>query len=206
MTARVRISAVPEFQTHHGRDLPDRDRMRIRAMLPAGGASPKRGELSIAMLREVVSHCDEHGAAPVLLPASPGMRAGEADRVRIADVDLEASPAVNEIRPEFSKNRTRREAGVSSEATGAIRSWLAVRGRYLGAACARASRFVAAKSPDDHRLFPFGVGVAEAQWTRAIEAPRLDERGHRAGAEVAVRAAALRGACGTPAPPAGPGS
>ncbi len=107
-TTQTRAAAVLEFLGHHGIDLSDRDRRRIRGKLPRGGAVTRRGDVTHEMLRRIAGHLDEHGRALVLVLASSGMRIGEAVTVRLADLDLEASPAAIEIRSEYSKNRVGR--------------------------------------------------------------------------------------------------
>ena len=178
-TARMRVAAIAEFLAHHGRDLSERDRKRIRAKLPRGGAVTRRGELTPGMLRTVAGHCDERGRALVLVLASSGMRIGEAVRVRLSDLDLDASPATIEIRPEFTKTRTGRLVFLSAEAADAARAWLAVRDRYLCAAVERASGCVGAKDRGDPRLFPFTVGTAEDAWARVLAKAGLAERDER---------------------------
>lgn len=180
-TVRYRMAAVLEFLAHHGRDISDRDRKRIRSKLPKGGVLGKRGEINAGTVRTVAGHLEEHGRALVLVLASSGMRIGEAVKIRLGDVDLDASPAAIEIRPEFSKNRTGRVAFISAEAVSEVRTWLDVRDRYLGAACERASGCVAKKDPGDPRLFPFSAGNADAMWGRALADAGLDERDERTG-------------------------
>lgn len=181
MTINTRVAAVLEFLMHHNREISDKDRKRIRSKVPRGGAVSKRDDLTHEMLREILSHMEEHGEALVLMLASSGMRIGEAVAIRITDVDLEAVPAEVDIRPEFAKNRVGRTAFISSEAVTAIRSWLLVRDGWLSAAVARASGCVAKKSIQDPRLFPFSVGNGEAIWNGALAAAGLAERDPRTG-------------------------
>ena len=180
-TAHVRVAAIAEFLVHHGIDLSDRDRRRIRSKLPRGGPVTRRGELTPEMLRAVAGHVDERSRALVLVQASSGMRIGEAVKVRLADLDLDTAPASIEIRPEFTKTKTGRIAFISSEAAEAVRAWLAVRDRYLAAAVERVSGCVPPKDPDDPRLFPFSINNAEGSWSRALAKAGLDERDERTG-------------------------
>lgn len=180
-TVHMRVAAVAEFLTLHGIDLSDRERKRIRSKLPRGGAITRRGELTPDMLRAVAGHLDERGRTLVLVLASIGIRIGEAVRIRLTDVDLAASPAAIEIRPEFCKNGVGRVAFISAEAVDAVRTWLAVRDDYLSAAVERASGCIGAKDRDDPRLFPFSITTSEDAWSRALAKASLDERDERTG-------------------------
>ena len=180
-TVQLRATAVLEFLTYHGIDLSDRERRRIRSKLPRGGAVTRRGDVTPEMLRQVADHLDERGRALLLVLASSGMRIGEAVAVRLRDLDLEATPAAIEIRPEFSKNRTGRIVFMSTEAASALRAWLAVRDKYLDTASARAAGVVPARDTADPRLFPFTAGTAEYAWSLALGKAGLDERDERTG-------------------------
>ena len=178
-TTQTRVAAVLEFLTHHGIDLSDRDRKRIRGKLPRGGAVTRRGDLTHEMLRSIVGHTSEHMRALVLVLASSGMRIGEAVSIRLADLDLDASPPTVEINVDYSKNRTRRVTFISAEASAEVQAWLAVRDGYNRAAVRRASGCVAPKNPEDPRLFPFSRTTAEDAWARALAKAGLDERDER---------------------------
>ncbi len=180
-TAHMRVAAVSEFLTHHGIDLTDRDRKRIRSKLPRGGAVTRRGDVTPEILRAVAGHLDERGRALLLVLASSGMRIGEAVKVRLRDLDLDASPAAIEIRAEFCKNKTGRVAFISAEAVEATRAWLAVRDRYLDAAACRASGCIPAKNRDDSRLFPFSITTSEGTWALALSKAGHAERDERTG-------------------------
>ncbi len=179
MTVQNRVAAVLEFLGHHGIDLSDRDRRRIRQKLPRGGTVSRRGDVTHEMLRRIAGHLDEHTRALMLVLASSGMRIGEAVTVRLTDINLEASPPVIEIRPEHSKNRVGRITFISAEAASEVRAWLAVRDSYHRAAMNRASGCVGAKDPNDPRLFPFSVGTAEDAWARGLTKAGLAERDER---------------------------
>jgi integrase len=178
-TTRTRAAAVLEFLAHHGIDLSDRDRRRIRGKVPRGGAVTRRGDLTHEMLRRIAGHMDEHTRALVLVLASSGMRIGEAVTVRLADLDLETVPASIEIRPEHSRNRFGRVTFISAEAASEVRTWLAVRDGYHRAAVGRASGCVAAKDPVDPRLFPFSITTAEDARARALAKADPAERDER---------------------------
>lgn len=180
-TIRYRVATVVEFLAHHGRGLSADDRRRVRGKIPRGGTVSKRGDVDATMIRAIVGHLEEHGRTLVLVLASSGMRIGEAVKIRLGDLNLDAVPAVIEIRPEFSKNNTGRVTFMSSEAVDEVRSWLEVRGDYLTAACERASGCVAPKRLDDPRLFPFSISNAEHMWARALGECGLDERDERTG-------------------------
>lgn len=178
-TTQTRAAAVLEFLGHHGIDLSDRDRRRIRGKLPRGGAVTRRGDVTHEMLRRIAGHLDEHTRALVLVLASSGMRIGEAVTVRLADLDIDASPVAIDIRPEHSKNRVGRVTFISAEAASEVRTWLAVRDSYHRAAVGRASGCIAAKDPGDPRLFPFSITTAEDAWARALAKADLAERDER---------------------------
>jgi integrase len=178
-TLTLRTATVIEFLTHHGVDLSARDRRRIRQKLPKSGAISKRGDLSQETIRSILGHLDEHGRALVLVLASSGMRIGEAVKIRMRDIDLDATPATIDIRPEFSKNGAGRVCFISSEAANEVRTWLKVRDKYLHAASARVSGCIGKKRRDDPRLFPFSISNAEKMWTRAVTEAGFDERDER---------------------------
>lgn len=98
-TVHLRVAAALVSLPHHGIDpLSNQDRRRIRSKLPRGGAVTRRGEPTPEKRWTVADHPHERAKVLVLILASPGIRIGEAVKVRVSDLDPGASPAVSEIR------------------------------------------------------------------------------------------------------------
>ncbi|MFA4973956.1 MAG: tyrosine-type recombinase/integrase [bacterium] len=102
---------------------------------------PEKMTDSVVLNREFVAGILVNGAPPphlkalVLVLASSGMRLGEALALTMADVDLDASPAIVWVRRSGSrkvpKSGQRRVTFITSEATEALKQWLDYRPTWL---------------------------------------------------------------------------
>ena len=149
----------------------------LRGRLPKGSkARTEEAELSREVLRRILAHTDVKGRALFLFLAASGIRIGEALKLRLEDVNLNADPPEVYVRGEYTKSGDKYSSFLTSEAKEALLEWLKVREGYLESAANRGRGLGRAKQQRDPRLFPFSPRVAEQMWQNAIRKAGLAEK------------------------------
>jgi hypothetical protein len=164
--------------------------MLLKNQLPSGGVETQETDLDTDAIRSILQHTDIKGKAIILCLASGGMRIGELLQVRTVDLDLDAIPAIMQIRAKnkrqtvdengdeqivIARNKTRkgRYTFISSEAVAAVREWLKIRSAYLKAVQNKANHLNnvrTSKDLTDDRLFPISDHTVNQLFTDAVVA------------------------------------
>jgi integrase len=162
----------------------------LKNQLPAGGVETQESDLDTDAIRSILQHTDIKGKAIILCLASGGMRIGELLEVRCSDVDLDAVPAVVQIRAknkrqttdengdeQVTTTRTKTRRGrytfISSEAVAAVREWLKTRSSYLQTVQKKANHLnnvKQSKDITDERLFPISDNTVNQLFIEAVTA------------------------------------
>jgi integrase len=179
LSAKQTFNFVKEFLSSCDIEIKHQDLKRIRNKLPKGGAQTIEEDLDTESIRSILQHMDAKGRAFILVLASSGMRVGEALRITLDDVDLEAQPSVITIRREYTKTGYQRYTFISKEATQAVKEWLKIRDSYLLSSNKRNNGLVQKgkaepKNLHDIRLFPFSDQNASTFWNNALKKAGLD--------------------------------
>ncbi len=158
-------------------ELSRRQMRQVLGRLPKGSkARTEEAELTREVLRRILTHTDVKGRALFLFLASSGIRIGEALKLKLADVDLNADPPTVNVRGEYTKSGDAYKSFLSSEAREAITEWLKVRESYIKSALNRGKGLGKHKSLQDDRLFPFSPRVAEQMWQNALKKAQMAEK------------------------------
>ena len=106
----------------------------IKNQLPTGGKISQETTLTHDMINSMLEHTDTKGRAIILTLASSGMRIGELLKITCKDVKFPTStlPVTTLfISAKNTKNGHQRHTHCSSEATAALRAWIAIRPAYI---------------------------------------------------------------------------
>ena len=172
-TAKTYFASVKEFLFYNNIEISFRDLKNIKRKLPKGNARTEELDLDIATITQIIEHMDIKGKALILFLGSSGMRIGEALQIELDDINMEAVPALINIRGEYTKTGVQRYTFISKEAKTTLDEWLKVRESYLKSAQNRNKGFIKngkgnEKSLDDNRVFPFSYSVVEQLWKNAL--------------------------------------
>ena len=172
-SAKTYFASVKEFLFYNNIEIPYRDLKNIKRKIPKGNARTEEHDLDIATITQIIEHMDIKGKALILFLGSSGMRIGEALQIELDDINIEAVPALINIRGEYTKTGVQRYTFISKEAKTILEEWLKVRDSYLVSAQNRNKGFIEKgkakeKSLDDNRLFPFSYSVVEQLWKNAL--------------------------------------
>jgi len=189
ITAKAYFAGVKEFLAANDIELTRRQIKTITNRLPKGNARTVERDMDVETLRKILAHMDIKGKALVMVLASSGMRIGEALQITLDDLDLGGdgrSPPMVRVRGEYTKTGMQRVTFLSREAREALSEWLKVRDSYLASAQHRNNGLVGrgigkTKSLDDHRVFPFSMGVVDQMWTNALSKAGLLTRDSSTG-------------------------
>jgi integrase len=166
-TVSVSLACVKTFLVENDVELPAKFWRHIHGRIRGSRALTQDKVPNNQELRRILMHMPIHGKALFDLLASSGMRIGEAIQLKLADLDLAATPCKITIKGEYTKTGNPRIAFASKEATMFLEEWIKDREKYLKAAVGKSHKF--AKSLDDNRVFPFEVTVAYSMWDKALE-------------------------------------
>ena len=190
LSARQTFNQIKKFLELCDVTFTAKELLRLKNQLPAGGAETQELDLDTDSIRSILQHTDIKGKAIILCLASGGMRIGELLQVRTVDLDLDAIPAIMQIRAKnkrqtvdengdeqiiVARNKTRkgRYTFISSEAVAAVREWLKIRPAYLKAVQTKADHLKnvkASKNLDDDRLFPMSDNTVNQLFIDAVVA------------------------------------
>jgi integrase len=167
MTIKLFITAVKIYMEENGVEIPVRFWKVLRRQRAKGRAWTMDKVPSNAELKKMVMEMPIQGKALYLTLASSGMRIGEAEQLRIGDVELEKDPAQINIRGAYTKTNTSRIAFISTEAKECLKDWLKRREGYIKTAASKSKH--AEKSMQDDRLFPFTETNAYVMLQNALD-------------------------------------
>jgi len=166
-SVRLRVASIRVFLLENGVELSQRFWRRLRGKIKGSRALTLDRVPSNVQLRSIITHLPVNGKAFYLTLATSGMRMGEALKLEIDDLELEADPVRVNIRGAYTKTGNSRVAFISREAKEAVMEWLKVRERYLKAAVGKSHLYT--KESDDQRLFPFSQATARVIWNNALK-------------------------------------
>lgn len=165
ISARKYIQIVVLWLQANGAVIQYWERRRVFAKMPMGRPVSAEYELKRRMIRDVLETLPEWGQVLVLVLAGSGMRVGEAMQLRREDVDFSRRPVMVRVRAEYTKGKMPRITLLTSEAAEAL------------------ERYLARRTDEDARLFPFAKSTFEWHWRRGVDAKGYGERdpitGHR---------------------------
>jgi integrase len=190
LSARQTYNQIKKFLELCDVTFSAKELLLLKNQLPAGGVETQETDLDTDAIRSILQHTDIKGKAIILCLASGGMRIGELLQVRTVDVDLDAIPAIMQIRAKntrlavdengdeqiiIARNKTRkgRYTFISSEAVAAVREWLKIRPAYLKAVQNKANHLNnvrTSKDLKDDRLFPMSDHTVNQLFTDAVVA------------------------------------
>lgn len=117
------IRVAKDFLNHQGCKIYNED-MKLKFRLPKRVSSYQRG-LTREAINRVIRFANPKLATIILIACSSGMRIGEIIQLKLSDVDLSLSPTTITIRGITTKTRETRLTHISSEATNALKDYLA---------------------------------------------------------------------------------
>lgn len=117
------IRVGKDFLNHQGCKIYNED-MKLKFRLPKRVSSYQRG-LTREAINRVIRFANPKLATIILIACSSGMRIGEIIQLKLSDVDLSANPTTITIRGFTTKTRETRLTHISSEATNALKDYLA---------------------------------------------------------------------------------
>jgi integrase len=126
------IRVAKDFLNHQGCKIYNED-MKLKFRLPKRVSGYQRG-LTREAINRVIRFANPKLATIILIACSSGMRIGEMVQLKLSDVDLSANPTTITIRAKTTKTRETRLTHISSEATNALKDYLArygPQGEYL---------------------------------------------------------------------------
>jgi len=167
MTIRVYIAGLKAFLEENGTELPMRFWKQLRRQRARGRAWTMDKIPTNAELKKMVLEMPIQGKTLYLVLASSGMRIGEAEQLKIGDVELDRDPAQINIRGIYTKTNTSRIAFISSEAKECLIDWLKRREGYIVTAASKTKRGKSDLSDD--RLFPFTETNAYVMLQNALD-------------------------------------
>lgn len=156
--ARQAYNQLKMFFDLSGHEITKRDLRVLLNQIPKGGKASEETHLTSEMINAMLQHADTKGRAIVMTLTSSGMRVGELTSIECSDVHFasaEIPAAWLYIRK--PKNKLNRHTHISTEAAGALREWIKIRGAYLQENQNRGMGLKnrkETKSTDDNRLFP----------------------------------------------------
>jgi integrase len=159
-------SAIRTLLSEEAISLPPGGERRLRRARRQTRPPSGQDHLTPGAILKLLEHLDTRGRAILYVLASSGARLGETLSIRLEDLDLDSRPARARIRnPRTGASRV---AFISREATGAIRVYLIVRGRFLASARSRGGR------GDTKLLFPLGTRAFEQIWGLGLSKAGLE--------------------------------
>jgi integrase len=161
------MGVIKEFLLANDVDMSASQTRKITRSIKKGGAQTIEDELTRDVIHQILTHSDLMMRALIIMMVSSGMRIGEAVRVRMSDIDLDADVGV--IRVRTTKSGNPRVTFCNNEAVILIREWITIRPRYMNYLKTRYYwHHKNAKIEGDDRLFPCGVPTAEAKMKRLL--------------------------------------
>lgn len=168
----------------------------IKRRLPKYNVVSEEETITLEILRSILPHMYIHDRAVTLTLLSSGARIGETLKLRVRDIDLDATPARVTFRASTTKTKVKRTSFLTPEAVDALRAWLKVRSQYITTSSARTNGLVTMgravpKDPNDERLFPFETTTFYRGWNRAVQKAGLYKTCEETG-RVTIHAHGLR--------------
>ncbi len=187
LTLRVYVTAISQFALFClDIDLSTKDRRMLRQRLPKGNRPrTKEVDLTRDIIRKILHHSDVRTRALILFLVSSGIRIGEALKLRLNDVTLDAVPPVVYVRGETAKEGDYYISFISSEAKEALQEWVKQRESYMADAARRTAECISHSRgryhvprtkeslPSEDTLFPFSYMSANVAIRRALKAAGL---------------------------------
>lgn len=168
----------------------------IKRRLPKYNVVSEEETITLEILRSILPHMYIHDRAVTLTLLSSGARIGETLKLRVRDIDLDATPARVTFRASTTKTKVKRTSFLTPEAVDALRAWLKVRSQYITTSSARTNGLVTMgravpKDPNDERLFPFETTTFYRGWNRAVQKAGLYKTCEETG-RITIHAHGLR--------------